>query len=397
MTLSISAPMPLIEFDLGLPCWHQQADADRRVVDVALDARSYQIHLGSGALDQLAGLLEQRGVGRRLAVISDEHVAHHHLVAVTDRLATAGYRVATTILAPGEASKNFSTVADLAARLLDQGIERRDAIIALGGGVIGDIAGFAASILRRGVPYVQIPTSLLAMVDSAVGGKTGIDMAAGKNLVGSFYQPIGVIADLDLLATLPDRELRAGYAEIVKYGVIADAAFFAWLEREGGAALMRRDRTAQNLVVARSLEIKALIVAADEHESGARALLNFGHTYGHALEAAFGYGDGLRHGEAVSIGMVFAMRLSRDLGLCAGASVARLEAHLQTVGLPVRCSDLGASAPDEGVIMAAMRQDKKVRDGLLTFILARDIGDSGVCSAIPEDVLLACLADAGLR
>jgi 3-dehydroquinate synthase len=287
------------------------------------------------------------------------------------------------VLPPGETTKSFPVLARLCERLLGMGLERGGLVVALGGGVIGDLAGLAASLVRRGVRFVQVPTTLLAQVDSSVGGKTGINTAQGKNLVGTFHQPSLVLADIGALASLPAREFRAGYVEAAKYGLLGDAGFFAWLERNW-AAVAAQDSAALAHLVATSVQSKAGIVARDETETGERMLLNLGHTFGHALEAWAGYSDRLLHGEAVAIGICLAFELSRELGLVDQASVQRVTAHLAAAGLPTRIADIpGTPGPDAAALLRIMAQDKKVRDGKLTFILVRGIGAAFVSRDVP--------------
>ena len=288
---------------------------------------------------------------------------------------------------PGEATKSYKHLAELCDRLLAAGIERRDRIIAFGGGVIGDLAGFAAAILRRGVDFIQIPTTLLSQVDSSVGGKTGINSPHGKNLIGAFHQPLAVITDITLLDTLPRRELAAGYAEVAKYGLLGDAGFFEWLE--GSApAILRGDSQARIHAIRRSCEAKAAIVAEDETETGVRALLNLGHTFGHALESATGYSQRLLHGEGVSIGMVQAFRFSERQKLCAPGTADRVAKHLKGVGLPVHASEIPGELPPPATLLDIMRQDKKAQGGKLTFILARGIGEAFIARDVADaDVL----------
>ncbi len=351
---------------------------DVRSVTVALGARGYSIHIGAGLLGHVTELFQNAGCWRRCAVVTDDTVAGLHLDTLQEPLAAAGLAVAPIIVPAGEASKSFEQLAPLCEALLTRGIERGDAVIALGGGMVGDLAGFAASILRRGVALVQAPTTLLAQVDSSVGGKTGINTPQGKNLIGTFHQPRLVIADTETLNTLPDRELRAGYAEVVKYGLLGDADFFAWLE-DHGPALLQGDRDTRADAIERSCRMKAAIVAADEREAADRALLNLGHTFGHALEAWAGYSGDLLHGEAVAIGMALAFKLSERLGLCPTGRHQRVVAHLRAVGLPVAIHELGLhgrAIPEPAALMSLMMQDKKVSGGRLTFILARDIGQA---------------------
>ncbi|MDB5591639.1 3-dehydroquinate synthase [Enterovirga sp.] len=365
------------------------------VVHVGLGERAYDILIGRDALRAGEARLAALGA-RAAALVTDTHVAALHGVAVTRRLEAAGLRVVPCSVPPGEGSKSFSELARVTDRLLEGRIERGDLVVALGGGVVGDLAGFAAAILRRGVRLVQIPTSLLAQVDSSVGGKTGINTAAGKNLVGAFHQPSLVIADTSLLDTLPARELRAGYAEIVKYGLIDDPGFFGWCEANGRAVLAggpERDHA-----VAVSCRAKAAVVVEDEREEGRRALLNLGHTFGHALERIVRY-DGARlvHGEAVAIGLVLAFRFSAARGLCDAAEADRVARHLASLGLPTGLSDVPGGFGSPEALLDAMAQDKKVKAGRLTFILARGIGRSFVAEGVPGADVLAFLAAEAAR
>jgi 3-dehydroquinate synthase len=359
-------------------------------VAVALGERSYDIAIGDGLIaaagQRLLPLLRQK----RVVVVTDENVARHHLTPLLDGLKAAGIEAPQIVLPPGEATKDFAHFGRLVSGILDLRIERRTTIVALGGGVIGDLAGFAAATLLRGLDFVQIPTTLLAQVDSAVGGKTGIDTRQGKNLVGAFHQPRAVLADIGALDTLPPRELRAGYAEIVKYGLLGDRGFFEWLERHG-AALLAGDRAARRHAVATSCRAKAATVAADERESGARALLNLGHTFGHALEAATGFGDRLLHGEAVAIGMAMAFDFSAALGLCPPADARQARAHLAATGLPTDAAELGITVPPDA-FLAHMRSDKKVQDGRIALVLVRGIGEAFLTADIPPERLRAFLA-----
>ncbi len=345
-------------------------------IEVALGERSYEIRIGRGLIAQagahLAPLLGAHGIAAQVIVVTDRNVAEHHLAALEESLRASGISQRTIILEPGERSKDFAHLTRLMDDLIGGGLNRDAMVVALGGGVVGDLAGFAAAIALRGVDFVQIPTTLLSQVDSSVGGKTGINTAQGKNLVGAFYQPRMVLADVSALETLPRRELLAGYAEIVKYGLIRDAGFFGWLE-EHGAALIEGDVAARMEAVSRSCRAKAELVAADEFEHGERALLNLGHTFGHAMEAESGFSDRLLHGEAVAIGMVLAFELSARLGLCPEADAARLRAHLKAVGLPADAAKYGFTADS---LIAHMRHDKKMRGGQITFILAHGIGEA---------------------
>jgi 3-dehydroquinate synthase len=341
------------------------------VVNVALGARSYDIVIGRGVLNSLGHRIAALRPGARVAIVSDETVARHCLAATQAALAGIG-AAAPVIVAPGEGSKSFPVFERVCEALIEARIERGDLVVALGGGVVGDLAGFAAAVVRRGLNYVQVPTTLLAQVDSSVGGKTAIDSRHGKNLVGAFHQPLLVVADTALLDTLPAREFRAGYAEIAKYGLIGDAAFFAWLEtnwREIFAGGPAREHA-----VAVSCRAKAQTVARDERETGERALLNLGHTFGHAFEAAAGFSDRLLHGEAISLGMVCAFDFSARRALAPSADAERAKLHLAAVGLPTHLSEVVGGLPNADRLMGLISQDKKVKRGKLTFILARGIG-----------------------
>jgi len=372
-------------------------------VPVSLGGRSYDIVIGSRLLTAAGTALTQlpelsppavRQTSDRVAVITDTTVASLYLDTLETALEAAGLTIAATlVLPPGEETKSYDQLEAVLEGLLAGGVDRRTLIIALGGGVIGDLAGFAAAILLRGVPFIQIPTTLLAQVDSSVGGKTGINSRSGKNLVGAFHQPRLVLADLDVLDSLSPREMRAGYAEIVKYGLINDPDFFAWLEQTG-ARLLEGDRAARQHAVAVSCRAKAAIVARDEREQGDRALLNLGHTFGHAFEAVAGYSGTLLHGEAVAIGMVHAFELSERLRLCPPGRSERVQAHLKEVGLPVRLADISGPSWTVDSLLTAMRKDKKTQVGSLTFVLARDIGAAFVARDVPEDAVRALLDEA---
>jgi 3-dehydroquinate synthase len=345
-------------------------------VPVSLGDRAYDVVIGPGLLAKAGRLIGVRFPTARAAVVTDTNVAAHHLAALEQSL--GALHLGSIALPPGEATKNFVALGDLSEQLLGLGVERGDVVVALGGGVIGDITGFAASILRRGVRFVQIPTSLLAQVDSSVGGKTGINTRQGKNLVGSFHQPGLVLADTDTLSTLPARQLRAGYAEVVKYGLLGDAPFFDHLERDW-SALFGNDTSALTSAIETSVRAKAAIVARDETETGDRMLLNLGHTFGHALEAWAGYSDRLLHGEAIAIGMAQAFRYSQAKGLVTAAIAERVARHLEAVGLPTRIRDIpGTDRPDVETLLQLIAQDKKVQRGQLTFILVRGIGQAFV-------------------
>ncbi len=359
-------------------------------IPVALGDRSYTIRVGSGLLDRAGELLAPLARGA-VPVITDSHVAALHLERLAVSLRASGLDPRAIVLDPGEGTKTFQGLERLIDSLLESGIDRGGLIVALGGGVIGDIAGFAAGIFKRGIAYAQIPTTLLAQVDSSVGGKTAINTRQGKNLVGLFHQPKTVIADIELLRTLPRRELLAGYAEVAKYGALGDAAFFTWLESHAQEALAG-DADKLTYMVANSCRMKAEIVGRDERESGERALLNLGHTFAHALEAATGYSDRLLHGEAVAIGMGLAFRLSARLGFSPAPDVQRLEEHLRSVSLPASLADIQGEKPDAGMILSHMVHDKKAKDGNLTFILARGLGRAFISTDVPLDVVRAVLA-----
>ncbi len=358
---------------------------------VSLGERSYDILIGSGLLHRAGGEVAKIAKSRRLAIVTDENVAAHHLEPLERSLGEAGFAAQSLVLPPGEATKCFAELERLCGALLDMGLERRSLVVALGGGVIGDLAGFASAILLRGIDYLQVPTTLLAQVDSSVGGKTAIDMPQGKNLIGAFHQPRLVLADSDTLDSLPPRELKAGYAEVVKYGLIDRPDFFAWL-CEHGPAILAGDAAARRHAIAVSCRAKAEIVARDERESGARALLNLGHTFAHGLEAEAGFDGSLLHGEAVALGMLLAFRLSVDKGLCPAADLERLQAHYDELSLPQSLSDLGLGAIDLRRVLTHMGQDKKVQDGRLTFILTRGIGQAFITQDVVEEEVLAALA-----
>jgi 3-dehydroquinate synthase len=366
----------------------------RREVRVELGERAYDVVIGSGLLADAGALIQARCPTKRAILISDATVAKLHGPAVLRSLAAAGLGNQSLVLPTGEASKNFSELASLLERLLDLEPDRGTVLIALGGGVIGDLVGLAASLLLRGVRFVQIPTTLLAQVDSSVGGKTGVNTRHGKNLIGSFYQPSLVLADIDCLESLPRRELLAGYAEVAKYGLIDDPEFFAWLEAQA-PPLIRGDAGLRVRAVEQSVAAKARIVASDERETGARALLNLGHTFAHALEAETGFGTRLLHGEAVAIGMVLAFGLSARIGLCPAGDAERVRAHLAAVGLPVS-PRVGGGAISPQALLDRMRQDKKTRDGKLVFILARGIGQAFIARDIAPSAVLDALEAAAM-
>lgn len=367
------------------------SSGDPIVVNVGLAARAYDIVIGRGLISDLGALLAARRSGARVAVITDRTVAKYHLKAVEKGLASAGLDAERIIVPPGEGSKSWRYLERVCEALIALRIERGDVVLALGGGVIGDLAGFAASIVRRGVAVVQVPTTLLAQVDSSVGGKTGINSKLGKNLVGAFHQPILVLADTAMLDTLPARQFRAGYAELAKYGLIGDAGFFGWLEANAGDVF--KGGPAREHAIAVACRFKAGTVARDEREGGERALLNLGHTFGHALEAATGFGERLLHGEAVSIGMGLAFAFSAKLGLAAPGEAERVVRHLDSVGLPVGLRDIPGELPDADALMNAIAQDKKVRRGRLTFILARAIGEAFVAPDVDPAAVRDFLAE----
>lgn len=356
-----------------------------QTVHVDLGERSYDIHIGEQLLEKAGELIAPVLPQPRVVVITDSNVAPLHLPALVSSLAKAGITHSCITVPAGEGSKSFAMLERLLDQLLAEQPERKTTLIALGGGVIGDLAGFAASILLRGVPFIQIPTTLLAQVDSSVGGKTGINTRHGKNLVGSFYQPLMVLADVGTLDTLPARQRLAGYAEVVKYGLINDPEFFAWLEQQG-ADVLAGDVAAITHAVKTSCEHKADIVRQDEREGGKRALLNLGHTFGHALEAETGFGDELLHGEAVAIGMVLAFQLSAAKGLCPQEDVKRLIAHCHATGLPWRMRAIRDTWNIDALI-GHFAKDKKVDEGKLTFILAKGIGESYISQDVTHDEL----------
>ena len=348
-----------------------------RRIDVEIGARSYAVVIDDGLLAAAADHLHGFARGGRLVVVSDANVWEAWGDTLSAALREGGIATDHIVLPPGEANKSWAALATLTDALVERDVEREDAVIAFGGGVIGDLVGFAAAILKRGCRYVQIPTTLLAQVDSSVGGKTAINIAAGKNIVGAFHQPAAVLIDPATLATLPERELRAGYAEVVKYGLIGDADFFGWCEANG-APLIAGDTRLRAEAIAYCVAAKATIVGADERETkGRRALLNLGHTFGHALEAAAGFSDELLHGEAVAAGMVLAFRFSAERGLCAATDAERVATHLAAVRLPTELASLRLDI-DAPRLITLMKHDKKQRDGRLPFILARGIGGAFV-------------------
>jgi len=365
---------------------------DRLTVDVSLDqGRAYSILIGRGLMDEAGVRIASLGA-RAAVIVSDSNVAALYADRLRTSLEAAGLRSGLVTVAPGEASKSYATYAEVCDGLLAHKVERGDIVVALGGGVVGDLAGFAAATLRRGVRFVQAPTSLLAQVDSSVGGKTGINSPLGKNLIGAFHQPRLVLADTATLDTLSEREMRAGYAEVAKYGLIGDAAFFDWCEAHwAGIFSGGPERDEAVAICCRS---KAGVVVRDEREDGERALLNLGHTFGHALERLTGYdSDRLVHGEGVAIGLALAFRFSARLGLCPGQDAGRVANHLALAGLPTTLAAVPGGCGDADALLDAMAQDKKVRDGALTFILARGIGQSFIAPGIDAAEVRAFLTD----
>lgn len=356
---------------------------DPAVVKVALGERSYDIVIGRGVVATLGARIAALRPGAKAFIVTDDNVARHYLGGVEASLARAGVASSHVVVPPGEGSKSYRVFEQVCEAMIASRIERGDLAVALGGGVIGDLAGFAAAVVRRGLDYVQVPTTLLAQVDSSVGGKTAIDSAHGKNLIGAFHQPVLVLADTAALDTLPPREFRAGYAEVVKYGLLGDAGFFAWLEANwrdvfaGGPA--------REHAIAVSCRAKAAIVARDERETGERALLNLGHTFGHALEAACGFSDRLLHGEAIAAGMALAFEFSaRRQGLASKAEAARVIRHLAEVGLPTALRDIPGPLPSVDQLLELVAQDKKVKRGMLTFILVRGVGAAFIEAGVDQ-------------
>jgi 3-dehydroquinate synthase len=365
----------------------------REQVHVPLGDRAYDIHIGPGLLAEAGAFIAPLLKRPFVSVLTDETVAPHHLETLRAGLSKEGIDMVSLALPAGESTKAWPEFTRAVEWLLSEKVERQDVMIALGGGVIGDLGGFAASVLRRGIRFVQIPTTLLAQVDSSVGGKTGINAPHGKNLIGAFHQPSRVLADIDVLNTLPERDFLAGYGEVVKYGLLGDADFFEWLE-ENGPAVAAGDTAARIYAVKRSCEMKADIVVRDETEQGDRALLNLGHTFCHALEAATGYSDRLLHGEGVAIGCALAFEVSSRMGLCPQEDPSRVRAHLKAMGMKTDLADIPGDLPDAEVLLDLMSQDKKVVRGTLHFILARRIGQAFVTSEVPRDVIKEVLEDA---
>ncbi len=362
-----------------------------RTVSVPLGNRAYDVLIGPKLLVNAGALIAARLGAPKCGIVTDENVARCHLSTLEAALKRENLHAGSIVLRPGEATKSFRELAPLTERLLEMGLERGDLVVAFGGGVIGDLAGFAAAIARRGMDFVQMPTSLLAQVDSSVGGKTGINSPHGKNLIGAFHQPKLVLADLSALNTLPPRQFAAGYAEVAKYGLLGDAAFFAWLEQDW-RSVFAFEEAALTRAIETSVKAKAAIVGRDETEQGERALLNLGHTFGHAFEAWCGYSDRLLHGEAIAIGMAMAFRFSEALGHCAPGAAKRVATHLEVVGLPTRIADIPGAKPDADAVMRLMAQDKKVRRGKLTFILARGIGEAFIAGDVADERVTGFLA-----
>ena len=363
-------------------------------VRVGLAGSPYDVRIGRGLVDRAGEAIKPLLRRPRVAVVMDETVMGLHGGRLTQALEGRGVTALPVVIAPGEAAKSFAGLEALSDALLALELERGELIVAFGGGVVGDLAGFAAAIFKRGIDFVQIPTTLLAQVDSSVGGKTAIDTPRGKNLIGAFHQPRLVLADLALLDTLPDREMRCGYAEVLKYGLLGNLGFFEWLEANGPAVLAR-DEAALTHAVRRSVEMKAEIVAEDEREAGRRALLNLGHTFAHALEAESAFSDALKHGEAVGLGCALAFRFSAALGHCPGQDAVRAGRAIAAAGLPTRLSEIRSGPFPADALIAHMAQDKKAEAGALTFILARGLGDAFVAKAVDPDPLRQFLISEG--
>ena len=360
------------------------------ILTVGLGNRSYDIVIGPDLIDRVGDVLNSIVVDRHIVIVSDNNVAKLHLARLEAGFKPYAQKINHFALTAGEASKSFTILSRLIDNILALGIDRSVVLIAFGGGVIGDLVGFAAATLLRGVDFVQIPTSLLAQVDSSVGGKTGINTVAGKNLVGAFHQPRAVLIDTSLLATLPVRELRAGYAEVVKYGLLGNDQFFVWLEENSAAVLALKPDAITHAIIS-SCKAKARIVEADERESGKRALLNLGHTFAHAFEAEAGYDGSLLHGEAVAVGMGLAFDLSVNLGICASDDAARCKAHLQAVGLPATQASIAAGNVTASRLINHMKHDKKMHNGKMYFVLVRAIGDAFVSGDVSLNMVRALL------
>lgn len=368
------------------------AEPKEQIVRVGLGDRAYDIVIGHGLIAEAGARIAAAFPGVRVAIVTDRNVAGHHLASLQASLGAAGIAHATVVMEPGERTKSFDALQHVVDAVLAARLERGDLVVAFGGGVIGDLAGFAAAIVRRGMRFVQMPTSLLAQVDSSVGGKTGINSSHGKNLVGSFHQPSLVLSDTDVLDTLSEREFRAGYAEVAKYGLIDRPQFFAWLEQNWAEVFA--GGPARTEAIAESCRAKAEVVARDELETGDRALLNLGHTFGHALEAATGYDSArLVHGEGVAVGMALAHRFSARMNLASPDDAQRVEAHLKTVGLPYRLDHIAGELPGADGLMDYIAQDKKVSRGALTFILTRGVGQAFVAKDVPAAEVRSFLAE----
>ncbi|MBO6540002.1 MAG: 3-dehydroquinate synthase [Rhizobiaceae bacterium] len=365
---------------------------EAQIVRVGLAERAYDIVIGHGLIAEAGQRIDAAFPGTRVAIVTDKNVAAKHLAALEASLGAAGIDYASVVMEPGERTKSFEEFQQVVDAVLAARLERGDLVIAFGGGVIGDLAGFAAAVVRRGMRFVQVPTSLLAQVDSSVGGKTGINSSHGKNLVGAFHQPSLVLSDTDVLDTLSEREFRAGYAEVAKYGLIDRPQFFAWLEQNWAEVFA--GGPARTEAIAESCRAKAEVVARDELETGDRALLNLGHTFGHALEAATGYDSArLVHGEGVAIGMALAHRFSARMNLASPDDASRVEAHLKAVGLPYRLDHIAGDLPGAEGLMNYIAQDKKVSRGALTFILTRGVGQAFVARDVPAAEVRSFLAE----
>jgi 3-dehydroquinate synthase len=365
-----------------------------RTLRVGLGQRSYDVLVGAGLIERAGALIKPLLPRGRTTVVCDETVRRLHGASLAASLDAEGIASSWIVLPPGEQTKSWAGLADLSEQLLTLGLDRGDVVTALGGGVIGDLTGFAAAIYKRGIDFIQIPTTLLAQVDSSVGGKTAIDTPQGKNLIGAFHQPRLVLADLDVLATLPDREMRAGYAEVIKYGLLGDFDFFQWLEANGAAVLERRPE-ALGQAVAHAIAMKAQIVGDDEKEAAGRALLNLGHTFGHALESETGFGEALLHGEGVAVGCAQAFRFSAMLGHCTAQDAARAEAGIAAAGLPTRMAQVSGAPFLAKRLIEHMAQDKKAEGGRLTFVLAKGIGQAFVAKGVDADAVRAFLISEG--
>ncbi len=363
-----------------------------KIVTIDLDTRSYDIYIGAALLYRIKDFIPEELEGRTVFIVTDKNVEPYALQIDALLHEDAQQKTRVLTLPPGEATKSYANVEKVCSFFLENGINRNSLVIAVGGGVIGDLTGFCASIVMRGVPYIQVPTTLLSQVDSSVGGKTGINTAQGKNLVGSFYQPEAVIADIETLKTLPKRELLAGYAEVVKYGLIRDSGFFNWLE-QNYEKVISLDEDALVHVIKTSCVAKALVVETDEREMGTRALLNLGHTFGHALETAAGYNGDLLHGEAVAIGTVMAFSLSKRMGLCSDDDLQRVEQHYTDIGLPTRAAYVDALSANVDQLIDIMRKDKKVKSGKMVFVLVNGIGDAFLSSDVDEAMVRKVLIE----